>query len=417
MPASAAPLGFSSNLVKAETLDEVIARVIPFAAEVRRRLGWDRLGVDLRLGSAALSTGAPVAGGAPMTGGSETQVAGLARLRAALDANHLSAHTLNGFPLRPFQADRVKDDAYLPDWSDAERFHDSLRLLDAALALSDEPVVTISTVPIAFRPFGAPRTDATMAARRLGAWAATAFLVRQRSAREGRERRAVLALEPEPWCVLERCSDAAAFWRGPLAEDGVATATRILGSEPAGVQAVRDHLGLCLDTCHLALAYEDGATAVARLCEGGVPIAKVQITSAPEVRAPHHNAAGVAALAAMAEPRFLHQVAATDAAGNSARAVDLDGLAHVLQRLPSATSVRAHFHVPVDRTQLAEGLGTTAEHTWATLAAARAVAPEAHLAVETYTWPVLAMDEEQRIAGTVRELEAAAARLTGSINA
>nr|MBA3708366.1 xylose isomerase [Planctomycetota bacterium] len=172
------PLGYSSNLHAAETLDEVVAHVVPFARSVRERLGWQRMGIDLRLGLAALAGG----------------TAAIAALRSALDAAGLSAHTLNGFPLRPFQQARVKEQAYLPDWSEAERLRASLDLLSAALALSDEPLVTISTVPGSYRPFGPARNDARVIATALGRWAAAAAIIERDTGRT-----AVLCLEPEPW--------------------------------------------------------------------------------------------------------------------------------------------------------------------------------------------------------------------------
>ncbi len=385
------PLGFCSNLLPAESLDAVIAQVVPFAAQVRERLGWRDLGLDLRLGSLAIA---------------DARATGWDGLRRALDQARLSAHTLNGFPLRPFHAARVKEQAYLPDWSEPERLDDTIALLQAVLALSDAPRLTISTVPGTFRPFGHPRTAVDTIARHLGRWAAAAAIIER-----DHGRRVVLALEPEPWCLLETTHDAVAFWSGPLADAGVAAATAALsGDAAAGRTAIAHHLGLCLDTCHLSLAFEDQREAVAALHAAQVPIAKCQITSAPEVLDPATNADGVRALHAMAEPRFLHQTAARSASGSLSRVLDLDQLPTCLARLPHASAIRSHFHVPVDRTELAPGLTTTAAETWAGTDAARhAGCP--HFSVETYTWPILADQPPDVLNGTVRELATAAERM------
>lgn len=372
------PLAYSTNLHAAESADEIAAALAAFAGPLRERLGWERLGVDLRLGSAALR-------------------GDLAALRRTLDAHRLSAHTLNGFPLRPFQAARVKEDAYLPDWSERERLDDSLRLIDAALLLSDAAEVTVSTCPGSFRPLGARRNDPRAFAAALGAWAAQAHRARRRCGRA-----VVLCLEPEPWCLLETSWDVAAFWRGPLAAHGVAAAAAELDGDVEGARgAIARHLGVCFDTCHLSLAYEDQAAAAARMRAAGARIAKVQVSAAPEAdaRAP----AEVAALLAMAEPRFLHQSAAADGRGGEARCMDLDGLPEALARLPGAAVVRSHFHVPIDAARLGNGLATTVADSRAGLMACRA-AGCAHVAVETYTWPVLAADPADRLAGTGREL-------------
>jgi sugar phosphate isomerase/epimerase len=377
------PFGYGTNLHAAETVDEVIAFLTAFTAPLRVRLGWNRIGVDLRLGSQAIAELA-----AP---------ARVAALRRALDAAGASAHTINAFPLRPFQAAVVKDDAYRPDWTDAERARDTAALIPIALALSDEPLVTISTVPGSFRPFGPRANNVAMIAAALGRWAAQAAVAKRDTGR-----RVVLALEPEPWCLLETSHDAAAFWRGPLMSAGVVAATPLLGDALAARSAVERHLGLCFDTCHTSLAFEDQAAAVARLVAAGVPIVKCQFSAAPEVRDPSWDTAGVAALRALAEPRFLHQTCAVSASGSLSRVRDLDELDACLARLPSAVAVRSHFHVPVDRAATVSGLSSTIADSLAGLHACRA-AGCTHVAVETYTWPVLGGDA---LAGTERELRA-----------
>jgi hypothetical protein len=373
------PLAYSTNLHPAESSAEIGEALVRFAGPLRAELGWDRLGLDLRLGSRALGGDLPA-------------------LRRILDAQGLSAHTLNGFPLRPFQAARVKEDAYLPDWSEPERLADSLRLLEAALVLSDEPELTISTSPGSFQPLGARRNDQRGFAAALGTWAAAAaHLQRQRG------RTVVLCPEPEPWCSLETSWDVAAFWSGPLAAEGLAAcAAGLDGDLPAARAALDRHLGVCFDTCHLSLAWEDQAAAVARMRAAGARIAKCQVSAAPQAEA--RDPAQVAALATMHEPRFLHQTSASDGGGSTARVVDLDQLEEALARLPGATAVRSHFHVPIDAVRLGNGLATTAADSRLGLAACLA-AGCSHVAVETYTWPLLAGDEASRRAGTRRELE------------
>jgi hypothetical protein len=375
-----APLGYGTNLHAAEDAADIAAVLAAWAGPLRERLGWERLGVDLRLGLRALD-------------------GDLSALRRVLDRHRLSAHTLNGFPLLPFQAARVKENAYLPDWSEPSRLEASLRLLDAALLLSDEPELTISTSPGSFRPFGTQRNDPLPFARALGTWAAAACRAHRRTGRA-----VILCPEPEPWCSLETSHDFAAFWQGPLAEQGLsACAAGLDGDAAAAAAALRRHLGICFDTCHVSLAYEDQAAAVARLRAAGVRIAKCQLSAAPEAR----DAAGLAILAGMAEPRFLHQSALTDGNGQVERCVDLDGLAGAVARLPGWTVARSHFHVPVDAGLLPNGLHTTIADSRRGLAACLA-AGCTHIAVETYTWPLMAADDAARLAGTERELRALA---------
>ena len=383
-----APLGYSSNLHAAETVADLERVLAAFTAEARTRLGWERIGLDLRLGSAAIRE---------MTRDPQA----LTRLRHALDQAGAAAHSLNAFPLRPFQAAVVKADAYRPDWTEDERTHDTIAIIPVALALSDDAFVTVSTVPGSYRPFGAEKNDHALIATNLGRFAAHAAKAKRRCGRT-----VMLCLEPEPWCTLETSHDTAAFWRGPLATEGVAAATALLdGDASAARSAIADHLGLCFDTCHFSLAFEDQRAAVERLVAAGVPIGKCQFSAAPEVLHPHRDTAGVTALRALAEPRFMHQTAAVSASGSLSKVEDLDQLDTCLARLPNATAVRSHFHIPVDREPQTSGLSSTVADSRLGLAACLA-AGCTHVSVETYTWSILAAHERDALAGTVRELQA-----------
>ena len=352
------PLSYSTNLHRAETPDDLLTEVLPAAAEIRQHLGWDRLGLDLRLGFAALDLDAVA-------------------FRRASEAQGLAIHSLNGFPLEPFQATVVKEGAYRPDWTDERRVAATRRLMALLLELSDEPLLSISTVPGSFSPW---RADPAQIAANLLVIAAEARAIEDRTGR-----RVVLALEPEPWCLLETSLDAVAFWQRYL--------------EPAGLGR---WLGVCFDTCHASLAFEDPVAAVARLTAAGIPIVKAQVSAAPEARDP----VGLAALARLAEPRFLHQTAARNTAGSVVRCRDLDALPNLVARLPGWTSVRSHFHIPLH--QSLPDLGSTAAESRLAVQALRG-AGCTHVGVETYTWPLLAANRSAIVAGTASELRELAA--------
>lgn len=381
------PLAYSSNVHPAETLDELIYALDSCTGEIRKRLGWDILGLDFRIGAHAIDQ---------LHGNAEA----LAQLRKALDKNRICPYTINGFPLRPFQTDVVKSKAYEPDWTETERQDATAKLMDIALELSDEPVITISTVPGSYRPFGGKHNDAKTIAAAFGAWAARAAKIHREQ-----NRLVILCPEPEPWCFLETSWDVAWFWQGPLQEFGLPACRAALdGDDAAARAALHRHLGICFDTCHFSLAFEHQPTAVQRMRDAGAKPIKCQFSAAPELARPHEQHDGVASLRAMAEPRFLHQTAAASASGSLSKVDDLDQLDACLARLPSAQTARSHFHIPVFREPQAEGLSTTVQDSLAGLRACIG-AGASHIAVETYTWSILAEDERDVIDGTVRELE------------
>ena len=375
-------LGYNSNLHPAEHVSELIEKLDAFAATVRQQLGWQRLGVDLRLGSVAIEE----------CQHPETVQA----LRSCLDTNKLSAHTINAFPLSAFQTKEVKENAYIPDWTTAQRLRDSIALIDIALQLCDDELITISTLPCSFKPWAFNASLMESCARQLGQWVAAAAQAYERT-----DRTVHLAIEPEPWCFLEHSSEVIAFWQGPLATVGLSACAEIIGNQAS--EAMQRHLGICFDTCHVSLAYEDQAAAVQRLRDHQIPILKVQFSAAPEVVRPHQDTAGLDELVAMAEPRFLHQSAIATPSGSLWKTVDLPEVASAVQHMPNAERVRSHFHIPVFWPVQDSGLSSTITESIAGLKACIAAGAQ-HIAVETYTWSVLADNDVDAISGTVKEL-------------
>lgn len=356
------PLGYCTNVHPCRTLADVAPLLDRFAVPIRDRCGF-AIAAGLWLPAAA----AAEAGVSP---------AAVADLAAALSDRGLTCHTLNAFPYGDFHGTRVKESVYLPDWTDPRRLDYTLacgRLLAAILPAGAEG--SISTLPLGFkaaatRPTFEPEAIATLldCARGLATiHAETGRLIR-------------LAIEPEPFCLLETTAETVAFF-GRLF-----VAASAAGSE----EFVRRHVGLCYDVCHQAVEFEDPATALATLTAAGVRINKVQISCAIEVADPR-DPAQRAALAAYVEPRYLHQTMARAADGSILRAVDLT--AALVEDPPAAWLAarpwRIHYHVPVDAEQLGP-LGTTRADLRAAIDAIGGLAEPPHLEIETYTWPVMA---------------------------
>ena len=315
-----------------------------------------------------------------------------------LAAEDYRAVTVNGFPYGPFHGTRVKAEVYRPDWRSAERLAYTTALADlmAAIAPEGEPV-SLSTVPGAFKSLSTG-AEAKMAANYLRAAAHCARL-RDRTGVE-----VAIAIEPEPCCFLETVAESVAFFEAYLfADRAVGMMADLAGlSRGEAAAALPRHLGLCYDVCHAAVEYEDPAASLAALAAAGVPIHKLQLSSA--LRIERVDAAARAALAAFDEPTYLHQVVARRGA-DLTRAADLP---EALGRGAAADGEewRVHFHVPVFVAELAD-FGTTQDFLAEILALHRASPVSPHLEVETYTWDVLpeALTGDGLEAAMARELD------------
>ncbi|WP_328906874.1 metabolite traffic protein EboE [Streptomyces sp. NBC_00234] len=343
-------LSYCTNVHPAETLDGVRAQLRDHSEPVRRRLGRDRLGIGLWLAKDAARA-------------LINDPAALRSLRAELDRRGLEVVTLNGFPYEGFGAEEVKYRVYRPDWTDPERLAhttDLARLL-ATLLPEDVTEGTISTLPIAWRtPYDGDR-DAARTARA----ALTTLAQRLDALAELTGKSIRIGLEPEPGCTVETTADAI----GPLTAIG------------------HDRIGICVDTCHLATSFEDPDTALDALAGAGVFVAKAQLSAALHAEHPHLPDVRTA-LAAFAEPRFLHQTRTSTAAGLRG-ADDLDE-ALAGGTLPDSTPWRSHFHVPLHAPPappLTSTLPVLRSTLTRLLGGPRPLTR--HLEVETYTWQAL----------------------------
>jgi hypothetical protein len=303
--------------------------------------------------------------------------------------NGLYVFTFNGFPYGPFHGEPVKEEVYLPDWTDQARLRYTDQLADvmAALLPDEEGATgTISTVPGAFRERVRTSAEVDTMATMIARHAAHLYRVR-----EATGKRIALALEPEPCCYLEVTGDAVGFFQESLWQRSTLqvfeTLTGLAGG--AAEEFLRDQVGICFDTCHMAVEYEGCEAAVRALQAAGIRITKAQITAGLEIDFDGSSEDGerLAALQAFAEGVYLHQVVETRG-GELRRHVDLPAALESWSATNLPDQCRVHFHVPVFREELGPFRGTqgyVAE--FLELLRREPVAP--HLELETYTWDVL----------------------------
>jgi hypothetical protein len=366
-------LTYCTNIHPGETWGEVSAALARALPQVRRTLGLhEPLGVGLRLSAAAAETLE-----APRE---------LARFQQFLRDGRYYVFTINGFPYGAFHGGRVKERVYEPDWRAPARlsYTDRLARILAAL-LADHPDVdgSVSTVPGAFKP--RVRSDADARAIASGMLQHAAHL---RALREETGRTIVLAIEPEPECYLETVDDVVRFFDRYLFDARLVADVARAGGRPLTVDAVRRHVGVCFDACHMAVEFEPIDEALSRLRSAGITIAKCQLSSALCVR-PDAAASARRALASFADDTYLHQVVARDAA-RLVRYLDLpDALADAEANASAARAEwRIHFHVPIFMSGSGE-LQTTQDDLAALVDRLRRDPLCPYLEVETYTWDVL----------------------------
>lgn len=298
-----------------------------------------------------------------------------ARLQALMSENGLSAFTCNAFPYGNFHDKVVKTKVYQPDWTAPERLAYTVscaRLLASLVPVGGEG--SVSTLPLGWR-IGWSEARTRQSAENL-----CAFAVQARAIREMDGRTIRLGLEPEPGCVLETIDQAIAFWTLHLRP----------AAQRAGLarEDLADFLGLCYDTCHQAVQYEDAVDVLDRLHADGIRIVKMQLSSALEFK-PDPERKTRELRKQFVEERFLHQTRIKTPAG----IVSFDDLPEALAAGDDlwAHPWRVHFHLPIDSQSLLDASAVTTTRDDMLKAYHHAIAKGLcrHFEVETYTWNVL----------------------------
>src|SRR6185369_11278348 len=159
---------------------------------------------------------------------------------------------------------------------------------------------SISTLPLAFKPFAHTPEHRGQCVEQLLSAADALARLRDETGRVVR-----LAIEPEPFCLLETTPETIRFFEE----------LRRRASDSRQLEAAREHLGVCYDVCHQAVEFEDIPRSIRDLTAAGIRMNKVHITCAVQLDAPRDNLAARQALAHYAEERYLHQTFARSSAG------------------------------------------------------------------------------------------------------
>jgi sugar phosphate isomerase/epimerase len=316
------------------------------------------------------------------------------RFADGLARRGLTCHTLNAFPYGDFHSPRVKENVYKPSWAERPRFDFTLAAAQILARLVPAGAEgSISTVPLGFPEIDSFPAFLGECVENLIATATSLHRIEEETGRTIR-----LGIEPEPCCWLDETPTAIDFFKNRLWPRA---------AERRALDVVKKHIGLCLDVCHQAVAYEDMGQIVSEIDSAGIRINKIHITCAIELENPASNNEGRRALARYVEPRYFHQTKARLADGRVLTALDLDkALADPRPEFLQADRWRVHFHVPVDAEHLGP-LKTTRTELREALAAVKGLSYAPHLEVETYTWEVLPeRSAVDLVDGLTRELTA-----------
>lgn len=358
-------IGYCTNVHTGVDLDSICKNLREFAVPARVASRQEELGVGLWLPAEAA--------GQLSTGKSES-------FRDFLAEYRLRPYTINGFPYDNFHQDIVKHRVYQPTWWEHERLDYTKQLADvlAVLIGDEQPVGSISTLPIGWASdSGVSQSELDTAGANFRELAA---YLKELESRSGK--RIVVAIEPEPGCILSTTTDVIDWFESQLPDADH-----------------RRYIGVCHDVCHSAVMMEPQATVIDRFAAAGIMIGKVQVSSAIvadwDSMAIGRRREAIEQLKQFAEDRYLHQTGRRTAEQAFELCEDLPGLlskvAEKSDPVWGDSRWVVHFHVPIflerfghlttSQTDVLDCLKAISRH--------RALEFTGHFEVETYAWTVL----------------------------
>jgi len=356
-------LSYCSNVHPGETIEAIISVIAEQLAPIRKSRKLDRMGAGLWLCDDVVR-----------------QIIDIPekkeQFQAALKNNHIDLFTLNGFPFGNFHAERVKENVYIPDWSENRRYKYTTDLAEILADNLPEHIRegSISTLPLGYRhSWNEEKHDLS-----LKNLCQLALFLEQLYQQTGRVVRVCLEMEPD--CVLETTGEMIAFFNTDLL-----TKASELNIDQ---QLIYKYLGVCFDVCHQAVMFEQIDQSLRLFLQAGITIGKIQVSSALEI-SDTNNDDLVEVLQQFVEPRYLHQTCVLNDKGVQ-KFIDLPEFI-MAGRMNNASLARVHFHLPIQMERLEKaGLGTTQKEILTVLdflVKNRECHP--HIEIETYTWHVL----------------------------
>jgi sugar phosphate isomerase/epimerase len=367
-------LTYSTLVHPADDWDQIWHSLNTYVPQVRDRFAGKgtRFGVSMRISAKTAETlvNAP---------------AERAKLKKFLDDQNMYLYTVNAFVYGHFKGELVKEQVYEPDWRSEERTQYTMNVASIVAEVAPKGVnPSIQTSPLGFktRVTGPDVVEAY-----------TTNVLRVAKHLVDLEQKTgvtvTLGLEPEPYCYLETTDETVEYFTKELyAGKSVEKFAKMSGLPIAEAMfALRKHVGIVYDICHLAVEYEDITESLQKLVDAGVPVVKLQEAAALHI--PEVTKDAVETLKRYSKTIYLTQtIEKRD--GKLTKNLNVDDAIADYEKNPggSKREWRTHIHVPVFLDDLGQ-FRTTRFAIADALKFHKQKPLSRHLEIETYTWDML----------------------------
>lgn len=331
----------------------------------------------------------------------------LSNFKGWLDKNNLYVFTMNGFPYGEFHNTIIKDQVHMPDWTTENRVNYTKDLMTILTHLLPENMEGgVSTSPLSYK-YWFNSKEAINNATKKACQSLIQIVLQLVDIKANTGKILHLDLEPEPDGFLENTQEVIDFYNNYLLTEGLNTLkAKLKCSDSEAKTHILEHIQVCYDICHFALAYESPEFVISCLQKANIKIGKIQISAAIKCKKSHDISIETqqSCLSQFDEPTYLHQSVVKL---NNNRLVHFSDLAEgiTLMNNTNFEELRTHFHVPIfiENFQVLE---STQNDIIQALNLWKEIKYSTHLEVETYTWGILPEHLQTDITNSIiRELE------------
>ncbi len=389
-----AHLTYCTNIHPGETWEEVFDNLKQYTVEVKKRLTPDQpFGIGLRLSQKSAAV--------------LLQDNNLSDFKTWLDRKNLYVFTLNGFPYGEFHNTIIKDQVHTPDWTTEDRVnytYDLMKIL--AYLLPENMDGGVSTSPLSYKYWFDSETAIDTTKEKTCA-SLIKIVLQLIKIKQETGKLLHLDLEPEPDGFLENTQEVIHFFNDYIFKRGLLELQDTIGcSAELGKQHLLNHIQVCYDVCHFALAYESPEYVISSLQKEGIQIGKVQISAA--IKCEKSKQVSIQTqqkcLRQFDEPTYLHQSIVRLTNNKLLHFSDLSEGIDAMEN-SNFKEIRTHFHIPIFLADF-DVIESTQSDIIEALKLWKKNKYSKHLEVETYTWSVLPEKlQTDMTSSIVRELE------------
>ncbi len=387
-------LSYCTNIHEGETWEATFKNLKQYTLDVKCNMSPNKLfGIGLRLSQKSAKT--------------LLEADNLSKFKIWLDNNNMYVFTINGFPFGDFHNTIIKDKVHVPDWTTSERLEYTKDLMHILAHLLPEGMDGgVSTSPLSYKYWFENDSD-KIKVKEKASNALIDIVLQLVDIKNSKGKLLHLDLEPEPDGFLENTKEVLEFYNTFLFSSGTKRVQNELkcSYDEAKVH-IQDHIQICYDVCHFALAYERPKFVINALQKAGIKIGKIQISAALKCKKSIKTTIKEQqeCLKQFDESTYLHQSVVKL---NDDKLVHFSDLAEgiTLMDHPNFEEIRTHFHVPVFISEF-QVLESTQNEIEDALTLWKTSKFTNHLEVETYTWGILPEHLQTDITSSiVRELD------------